>query len=230
MRGEGDLHGGQEQGPVSRQSGVIIYFNIFNHFVCRFSSFVKYLIDKFKIANYLNSICLDTFISIFFSTDLGDIMNLEKALIAQYRRGQQSILRQGRAVGVTAGIERAQVLCSAAQNRKIQSLRDHLVNYRSLVRRQERLINSLQGLLKEAEDALRILCLEQAEIAIPPLLASLAILRSLPVPSRMNLSLTFLEERAARRPGTPRPDGPSNSAKLLSNPFSELNHSIFSHS
>ncbi len=102
--------------------------------------------------------------------------------MARFRKGQQSSFRQGRAVGLTAGIERAQVLCTAAQNRELQSLKDRIVNYRSLVKGQERQIARLQGLLAEAEEALKVRCLEQADIVIPPLLASLAILRNSTVP------------------------------------------------
>ena len=49
---------------------------------------------------------------------------------------------------------------------EVQGLRDRIVNYRALVRGQERQISQLQRLLTQAEDALRIRVQQEADAVV----------------------------------------------------------------
>jgi len=82
-------------------------------------------------------------------------VEFERALAGRMLRGHRAGVEEGQRSGFVAGSQGAQFRCSAAQNIEIQGLRDRLVNYRSLVRGQERQIDQLQRLLGQAEDALR---------------------------------------------------------------------------
>ena len=113
----------------------------------------------------------------FYRSDFEAVIELERVLANRNVRGHRSGLEEGRIAGFAAGNHSAQLRCSAAQNIELQGLRDRVLNYRSLVRGQERQINQLQRLLGQAEDALRTRL--QAEVAnIMPQRANLVVRQS----------------------------------------------------
>ena len=95
------------------------------------------------------------------------MIELERALANRAVRGHRVGVDEGRAIGFTAGNHSARLQCSAAQNVEVQGLGDRIVNYRALVRGQERQIAQLQRLLGQAEDALRVRTQQEADALIP---------------------------------------------------------------
>jgi hypothetical protein len=107
-----------------------------------------------------------------FRANFESVVEFERALAGRMLRGHRAGLDEGRMSGFTAGTQSAQLRCTAAQNIEIQGLRDRLVNYRALVRGQERQINQLQRLLGQAEDALRNRLQQEVSNLVPLLVAT----------------------------------------------------------